>query len=117
MRKRITRTEKYREYREEIKNSSLSFEKGNVPKKETKTISQVIKETKETLTTKTQPPINKHFYDKKEEKQLEKSVYDIYTSKRRWKRFLYFVFVVVLITGLILLFLFLADKFLGFNIW
>lgn len=117
MRKHVTRTEKYKEYREEIKNSSLSFENKNVQKKESKTISQVLKETKESLTQKNQQPGNKHSYDKREEKQLEKSVYDIYTSKRRWKRFFYFIFVVVLITALIVLFLFLGDKYLGFNVW
>lgn len=117
MRKHVTRTEKYKEYREEIKNSSLSFENENVQKKESKTISQVLKETKESLTQKNQQPGNKHSYDKREEKQLEKSVYDIYTSKRRWKRFFYFIFVVVLITALIVLFLFLGDKYLGFNVW
>lgn len=117
MRKHVTRTEKYKEYREEIKNSSLSFENKNVQKKESKTISQVLKETKESLTQKNQQPGNKHSYDRREEKQLEKSVYDIYTSKRRWKRFFYFIFVVVLITALIVLFLFLGDKYLGFNVW
>lgn len=117
MRKHVTRTEKYKEYREEIKNSSLSFENENVQKKESKTISQVLKDTKESLTQKNQQPGNKHSYDKREEKQLEKSVYDIYTSKRRWKRFFYFIFVVVLITALIVLFLFLGDKYLGFNVW
>ena len=116
MRKHVTRTEKYKDYREEIKNSSLSFDKENAPKKESKTISQVLKETKVSLTAKNQTQ-NKHFYDKKEEKQLEKSVYDIYTSKRRWRRFFYFIFVVVLIAALIVLVLFLGNKYLGFNLW
>ena len=116
MRKHVTRTEKYKDYREEIKNSSLSFDKENAPKKESKTISQVLKETKVSLTAKNQTQ-NKHFYDKKEEKQLEKSAYDIYTSKRRWRRFFYFIFVVVLIAALIVLVLFLGNKYLGFNLW
>ena len=116
MRKSLTRTEKYKEYREEIKNSSLSFDKEKEPVKQAKTISQVIKETKKNLIDK---PVNtnKHVYDKKEEKQLEKSVYDIYTSRKRRKRFLYFIFVLVVLALLIFIFLLIGNKYLGFNIW
>lgn len=116
MKKRVTRTQKYQDYREEIKNSSFSLdaqEKSN----EVRSIKQTIKEKTANLTTKTQPQQSKHFLDKKEEKELEKTVYDIYQSKRRWRRFFYSLFVLIFISAIIMLFLFLGNKYLEFNLW
>lgn len=111
MSKRVTRIEKYKEYRDEILNTkdSISSETNaetlfnKLNKKSDKKVAS-------------QQPVNKHLLEKKEQKELEKSVYSIYTSKKRLKRFLYFLFVIAVVGGLIALFLVLGNMYLGFDL-
>lgn len=95
-----TRENKYKEYRKEIKNIPVDVK------------------TKGTLF-KSQEVENKHNLKKKEEKKIkkEKSVFDEYIRKNRIKKFLYVLFVVIIITGLVFLVIYLCDKYLGLNLW
>lgn len=116
MKRKQTRTEKFKEYREEIKQSSLSLvsEEKSSEKQEKNNV--VSKHENKPILSATPKAQTKHAYDKKEEKALEKTVYDIYASKRRLKRFLYFIFVVIVIGCLIALFIVLANKFSGLTL-
>ena len=115
-----SRTEKFKEYREEIKNSC---------KEEIETPSQtkipsnffepeiqkpkvsVKKEVKTIKVENNKPVTNKHVYEHKEKPVYvkQKTIYDEYVRSKLVKRFLYFIFVLIII-GLLVTILILSLR-------
>ena len=90
-----TRTSKFKEYREEIKNIPVDTGKR----------SSVLK-------SKDDKNDKKHYLSKK-----EKTALDEYLKKSRIKKFLYICFVIIIITALVLLTIYLCNKFSEMNLW
>lgn len=104
-----TREEKFRAYREAIKNGpdeiviKTKVEKVpevSVPKKSSNKQKNIC--------------VNKHVYDKKEREKVvkQKTIYDEYIVRRRLKRFLYVFSVLALMAGLIALLYFVIKNFM-----
>ena len=96
------RTVKFKAYREEIKQLKTESEKDSSTLKTAEVVKQ-----------------NKHNFngDENIKKKKELSAFDVYLRKNRIKKFLYILFVIVLITSLVLLTIYLYDKYLGLNLW
>ena len=94
-----TRTSKFKEYREEIKNIPVDTGKR----------SSVLKSKND----------KKHYLSKKEKQKIkkEKTALDEYLKKSRIKKFLYICFVIIIITALVLLTIYLCNKFSEMNLW
>ena len=97
-----TRTSKFKEYREEIKNIPIDAGKK----------SSVFK-------SKDDKNDKKHYLSKKEKQKIkkEKTALDEYLKKSRIKKFLYICFVIIIITALVLLTIYLCNKFSEMNLW
>ena len=97
-----TRTSKFKEYREEIKNIPIDTGKK----------SSVLK-------SKDNKNGKKHYLSKKEKQKIkkEKTAFDEYLKKSRIKKFLYICFVIIIITALVLLTIYLCNKFSEMNLW
>ena len=97
-----TRTSKFKEYREEIKNIPVDTGKR----------SSVLK-------SKDDKNDKKHYLSKKEKQKIkkDKTALDEYLKKSRIKKFLYICFVIIIITALVLLTIYLCNKFSEMNLW
>ena len=117
-----TRSEKFKEYREEIYRTEETLEREELKKStQSVTILKPKKEVKKHEKKRTEPVINKHAYKVKEEKKekpiVQKTVYDEYKKIKTRKSLLYAFFVILFIGFLVFLLLFVGNEFLGFNIW
>ena len=118
MGKRNTRTLKFAEYREEIKQSSdfIDQQKGNkVLVKDTIKKESDVK----TVSEKKKVKENKHTLDKNEENRIkkQKTVYDDYKKRKFLKFLLYTLFVVVAVSLAIFVLLLICSKFMGVKLW
>lgn len=113
MAKTQSRTEKFKEYREEIKKETTNTKTSSI-EIGTSTIFSVPTEVKKEKKKKPKKDVNnKHAYEAKKEKKpyvvKEKTIYDEYVKAKMLKRFAYFLFVAVII-GLLVTVLILSLK-------
>lgn len=104
-----TREEKFRAYREAIKNGPDEI----VTETKVEKVPEVSAPKKSSNKQKN-ISVNKHVYDKKERKKVvkQKTIYDEYIVRRRLKRFLYVFSVLALMAGLIALLYFVIKNFM-----